>query len=185
MAKRATELSVGGSSLALQPKRRMKTRSSESNNSPPTSPLRDHSLSKISEMSQDEPSEMTGKSSNNQHDSAPLKLFTPISQPVLRTIYPPKVAKFLKDREGYEVEVTVKKRDVPTLTIVPLTRIIDQSLLKSLIYMREFTEIAHEAPLETISSAEVMTYIKSLVAKGIGKIESIYHRGRYRCHNIS
>ncbi len=64
---------------------------------------------------------------------------------MLRSVDPVQVAKFLKERERYELEIMSKQADVPNLKRLLYTAIVDRTLLKSLFFMGKFDHIAQEA----------------------------------------
>lgn len=83
--------------------------------SPLHSPLRTPTrYSALAGMSTDRPS--------SDGTAAGVSLCTPIAAPVLRSVDPVKVARFLKERERYALQV-------PTLKVVLYTASIDRTLL--------------------------------------------------------
>lgn len=55
-------------------------------------------------------------SSNNVHAS--VSMSTLIATPVLRSVDPAKAAKFLKEREWYELKIKFKQSEIPLLKIL-------------------------------------------------------------------
>lgn len=66
-----------------------------------------------------------------------MSLFTPISAPILHSVDPVQVSRFLIAREMYAIEISSKQAEMPSLKELPYTASIDRSLLKSLFYMGE------------------------------------------------
>lgn len=123
----------------------MSTKSSTTATSPRRSPLRQHSVSTLASMSQDRSTDFACKAltasdrssetpSAHQH-ALSTDVFSRISPFTIRSVDPPKIASFLKERERYAMEVSAKRREITTLTHVPYVASIDRSMLKSLIYM--------------------------------------------------
>ena len=104
--------------------------------------------------------------STSQSSIAGVALFAPISAPILRSVYPILVARFLKEREIYELEITAKQAEDPTMTPLPYTASIDRSLLKSLFYMGKFDDIAPNAEEASgLTSDSVKQCVDSLVKR--------------------
>lgn len=74
-----------------------------------------------------------------------VPVFAPITVPVQRSIDSVIVARFLKERERYELEVSAKKVEVSTLKVLPYYVSVDRMLQKFLFYMGKFDEIAKDA----------------------------------------
>lgn len=98
--------------------------------------------------------------------NAIVAVFTPITQPVLRSVDPVLVANLLKERERYELKVKGKQSEVPTLAIGTWASSIDRSLLKNLVYMGKFATIAPAIadPL-LLQESHIEKYVKSLVSR--------------------
>lgn len=95
-----------------------------------------------------------------------VPVFAPISAPILRSVDPIKVVRFLKERERYELEIAAKQAEVPTLKSLPYTASIDRTLLKSLFYMGKFDDIAPEAnTAKDLTDEHIQAYVKSLVSR--------------------
>lgn len=58
-------------------------------------------------------------SAGSSSDHTRVALFPPISTPALRSAHPAQVAKFFKDRVRYELEITTRQAEVPTLHATP------------------------------------------------------------------
>ena len=113
---------------------------------------------------------MTSSTNADGNGSVPangsVSVFAPISAPVLRSVDPIQVARFLKERERYELEITAKQADVPTLKALPYTASIDRSLLKNLFFMGKFDTIAEGvANAKDLTDAHIKTYVESLVSR--------------------
>ena len=107
------------------------------------------------------PQRLTTMSADNQPTTA---IFAPISAPVLRSVDPVRVASFLKERERYELEITAKQTEIPSLKTVPYTASIDRTLLKSLFYMGKFYLVApNAASANELTDEQLKAYIESLV----------------------
>lgn len=99
-------------------------------------------------------------------DSASVPVFAPIVAPILRSIEPIKADRFLKEREQYEIEISAKKSEVPSLQTLPYTASIDRTLLKSLFFMRKFDNIAPAAnKAKDLDKDSIETYIQYLVSR--------------------
>ena len=98
--------------------------------------------------------------------SGSVSVFAPVAAPVLRSVDPVKVARFLKERERYELEISAKQAEVPSLKVLPYTASIDRSLLKNLFFMGKFDSIAADASsAKDLTDAHIEMYIKSLVSR--------------------
>lgn len=85
---------------------------------------------------------------------------------MLRTIDPVNVARFLKERERYEIEIAAKQVEVPTLKVLPYTASVDRTLLKSLFYMGKFDDIAPDiATVKDLTTDHIETYVRSLISR--------------------
>lgn len=108
---------------------------------------------------------MASSSSLDGTASASVSVFAPIAAPILRSVDPIKVAVFLKERERYEIEIESKKLQIPSLSALPYKASIDRTLLKNLLFMGKFDEIAKDATeASQLSDDEIKTYIESLVS---------------------
>ena len=104
--------------------------------------------------------------SSSQSSTTGIALFAPISASVLQSVDPTLGACFLKERERYELEITAKPAEAPTMALVPYTASIDRSLLKSLFYMGKFDEIAPNAEdAGSLTSDNIKQYVDSLVKR--------------------
>lgn len=94
-----------------------------------------------------------------------VSLFTSISAPILRSVDPVKVARFLKECERYELEITAKQSELPTLKVLPYTASIDRSLIKNLFFMGKFDSIADGVTSASdLNDEHIKVYIDSLVS---------------------
>ncbi|CAN8076723.1 unnamed protein product [Agarophyton chilense] len=93
-------------------------------------------------------------------------MFASISAPILRSVDPVEVARFLKERERYELEVTAKQSQVPSLEVLPYKASVDRSLLKSLHYMGKFEKLAPNAQsFKDLTDDVIKTFVESLVKR--------------------
>lgn len=98
-----------------------------------------------------------------------VPVFAPITAPILRSVDPVKVAKFLKERERYEIEIRSKQSEVPSLRPLAFTASIDRTLLKSLYYMGEFDTLAPDASsAKELTDDQIKAYIESIVSRSAG-----------------
>jgi len=65
----------------------------------------------------------------SQQPAASISLFAPISAPILRSLEPVNVSRFLKERERYLLEIEAKQVDVPSLKALPYKASVDRSLV--------------------------------------------------------
>jgi len=119
---------------------------------------------------------MSSVSNNNPGASASsgsVAVFAPVAAPILRSLEPIDVAKFLKERERYEVEIEAKKADLPSLKPLPYTASIDRSLLKQVFVIGKLDTIAPDAvTISDLTDDNIKAYIKSLiVAPGTSKAD--------------
>lgn len=95
-----------------------------------------------------------------------MSVFAPISAPVLRSVDPVEVARFLKERERYELEITAKTFEVPSLKPLLYSASIDRSPLKNLFFMGKFDSIASEVTdVSRLQDSHIRTYIESIVSR--------------------
>ena len=101
-----------------------------------------------------------------QNGTAAVSVFAPIAAPVLCSVDPVQVARFLKERERYELEILSKQADLPNLTALPYTASIDRTLLKSLFFMGKFDNIAKGVEsASSLNNKHIKTYVQSLVSR--------------------
>lgn len=96
-------------------------------------------------------------------ERAQVALFTPIFAPILYFIDPIQVARFFRERGRYELEVESNQAEVASLHTVPYTASIDRSLLKHLVFMRNFDDIDPKATMELQTSEPIKYYLLCLV----------------------
>lgn len=134
----------------------MHTRSFRNLNSPLRGPLEIHSIPALrSVMSCNE----DGAAYQHAESAA---LFTPIAAPILRSVDPVLVAKFLREHERYEIEVESKKAEIPSLTVTPYRASIDRALLNHLVFMGEFETIAPNTEAKQLTDEHVEKFIRGL-----------------------
>ncbi|MEM1369510.1 MAG: hypothetical protein AAGG02_16175 [Cyanobacteria bacterium P01_H01_bin.15] len=108
---------------------------------------------------------MASSSGSSSHSTGAAAIFTPISAPILKSVDPIDVAAFLKERERDEVEITAKKGELPSLSMLPYSASIDRSLLKSLFFMGKFDTIAPKVTeAKDLSDTHIQMYITSIVS---------------------
>lgn len=143
----------------------MNTRRIQRTGSPLHAPLTEHTLPRIHAA-------MTGNSNNSDDGFAPTRavsLCTPISAPILRSVDPVQIARFLKERERYELEIAAKQSDLPSLSVLPYNASIDRSLLKNLFFMGKFDHIADGIDRAAeVTDEHIKAYITSLVKHATG-----------------
>lgn len=59
-------------------------------------------------------------------------VFETLAHPVLCSVYPKKVAAFLRERKRYEIEVQEKAKEVPPMKAASCDVSIDQALLENM-----------------------------------------------------
>lgn len=84
---------------------------------------------------------------------------------MLRSVDPIQVARFLKKRERYDLEIISKQTEVPSLKVLPYIVSIDRSLLKNLSFLGQFDTIAAEAESDwDLTDSNIKTYVEAHVA---------------------
>lgn len=102
---------------------------------------------------------------NEESTASNIAVFAPIAAPILRSVDPIQVAKFLKERERYELEIQAKQAQVPSLTTLPYSASIDRALLKSLVFMGKFDVIAPAVEkAQDLTDDHIRTYVHQLIA---------------------
>lgn len=103
--------------------------------------------------------------SNNDDDNgnASVSLFAPISAPILRSVDPSEIAKFLKERERYEPEIKSKQSEIPSLKVLPYKASTDHQLLDNLVFMGKFDKLAPDTETDTLSDDHVDKFVKSII----------------------
>lgn len=117
------------------------------------------------EQTEDIPMNKSGSPSEADSTTSAVSLFAPKSHSVLTSIDPVKVSFFVKERERYELEIEQKKTKLPTLTVAPFTASIDRTLLKQLVFLGEFDEIALNKSAEELSFKEIKQFVDGIVRK--------------------
>ena len=102
---------------------------------------------------------------NNSNGNASVSLFAPISAPILRSVDPSETAKFLKERERYELEVKYKKSEIPPLMLLPYKASIDHQLLDNLVFMGNFDKIAPDTEADKLTDEQIEEFIKAIIEK--------------------
>lgn len=65
--------------------------------------------------------------------SGAVSAFVPISAPLLRSLDPIQVVRFMKERERYELEIAAKQIELPSLNSLQYSDSIYHGMLKSLL----------------------------------------------------
>lgn len=81
-------------------------------------------------------------SSGQNGNGNTVSMLQPISHPVLKSMDPMKVAKFLQERERHDIEVTEKKKEVPSITKATHKVSEDTGLLRHTHYLGELEDVA-------------------------------------------
>lgn len=95
-----------------------------------------------------------GSSSNHGQ----IAHFTSVLAPVLRLVDPIQVAKFVKKREIYELEIKSKQPEVTALRMTPYRDSIDRSLIWHLVFMCYVDDIP-EATVDSLTIEHVKEYL--------------------------
>lgn len=101
--------------------------------------------------------------SEKESDQSGRIMFQPISHPVLRSVDPVKVAKFLRERERYETEISEKSKEVPGLTKASFKASVYPGLLRRMHFLGRFKTIAKNVRYENLTDDHISKWIKSLV----------------------
>lgn len=150
----------------------MNTRHGKKTDSPLCSPLRSpkrksrKGASSTANMANSEDTPTVPADAVASESSANVTVFAPLQVPVLRSVEPKLVAAFLKERERYELEITAKQAEVPTLSIAPWTSSIDRTLLKNLVYVGKLAKIAPNVTnASDLDDGHIDKYVKLLVTR--------------------
>ena len=111
------------------------------------------------------PTTRSMSNSQNQQNGATVSVFTPISAPILRSVDPSQVAKFLKERERYELEIESKQGEIPSLKVLPYKASVDHELLDNLVFMGKFESIVPDAEVDDLTDDHVESFVTSIVEK--------------------
>ncbi len=93
-----------------------------------------------------------------------VTVFAPLTHPVLKAVDPVSVSTFLRERERYERQVDEKQSELPTLKAASYAVSVDAGLLKTLVFLGEFDNIAPNVPAEELQSDHIKKYVESLVS---------------------
>lgn len=115
-----------------------------------------------------EPSESNSNSggaatgdSNDGHQRVST-VFETLGHPVLRSVDPKKIAKFLRERKRYEIEVQEKAKEVPSMKAASYDVPTDQALLENMFFCA-FDEIAPDKDFDNLTSGDIEKFIKGIV----------------------
>jgi len=91
-------------------------------------------------------------------------VFAPINHPILSSMDPSDMIIFMQKRTAYELQISEKKREIPSLTAASYVVSIEPQLLKSMHFMGEFDEVAPNVALEQLTSEQIKSYISKIVS---------------------
>lgn len=80
------------------------------------------------------------------------------------------VARFLKKRVRYEVEVKDKRAEVHSLSMMVYFASVDYSMLKHFTFTGAFEDLAPDATVEIVTEENMKTYLKSLASGKGGEV---------------
>lgn len=101
--------------------------------------------------------------------SSASALFVPLQHPVLCSVDPVKVARFLKERERYEDEIAEKRKEVPTMTVASFKVSVDRGLLRTMHALGRLDQVAGGVAFDQLTSEHIEMYVRSIVGKGSDK----------------
>lgn len=100
----------------------------------------------LQRSSLDQQDEMSGSNEKAPNDgtgtAGAVTLFTPLTHPILTSVDPVPISKFIRERERYERQVQEKKAELQTLKAASYKVSIDADLLQTLVFLGEFEKIA-------------------------------------------
>lgn len=82
----------------------------------------------------------------------------------VRTVDPIEVARFLRKRERYELEIQEKAAKLPSLKAVEFRASFGRSLLKRLVYIDDLEPFAIGLTTKNFTEAQLEAYLRSLVS---------------------
>lgn len=103
--------------------------------------------------------------SEQHYGNAWFSVFSPITATLLQSIEPSKVAKYLKQRNRYELEIETKQAEVPSLSVLRYKASINHELLDNIVFMGEFESIAPNTDTENFTDEHIEIFIESIVEK--------------------
>ena len=98
---------------------------------------------------------MTDNNYDSARHSEGMALFQPISHPILYSVDPIKVAKFIRDRERYEIEVNENAKEVDGLTVSSYRASVDPGLLRRMHFLGKFKKIAPNVTDKNLSDNQI------------------------------
>lgn len=104
------------------------------------------------------------------HEHGSVTMFTSITAPVLRSVDPPVVTKFLKELERYKLEVASNKAELPLLQIAFYSASIDRSLLQNLVFMGALEDRKVDATVATLTEDNIKEFIRSFISNESHKV---------------
>lgn len=102
---------------------------------------------------------------SNYNESASVSLFASISASILRSVNPSEVAKFLKERERYKLDITSKQSELPPLKMLPYKASIDHQILNNLFFMGKFDKIAQSIDVGKLKDDHAEIFVKAVIDK--------------------
>lgn len=92
-----------------------------------------------------------------------------IAPPVLRSIDPRRVSVFLKEIDGYELDVASKQSELSSLRVTPYTSSIERTTLRSALLFGKLDDIVPGVTDATLLAKEqIESYIRNLVSLDAG-----------------
>lgn len=101
----------------------------------------------------------------NENGNTAISLFTPISAPILRSVDPAEMAKLLKERERYELEVKSKQSEIPSLKVLPYKASTDHQLRNDLVFTRICDELASDTEAKNLTDGHIEQFAKYIIEK--------------------
>lgn len=92
-------------------------------------------------------------------------MFATINHPVLSSIDPKDISKFLKDREKYEDEIEEKRNESPSIQAASYKVSIDRTLLNNMHFLGKFKDIAPGVTVKDLSSNRVEALLRGMVSR--------------------
>lgn len=90
-------------------------------------------------------------------------VFEMLAYPFFRSLDPKKVAKFLRERKRFEVEVEERRKENLRMLVALYTVSFDTSLLENLHTIGALDDVLPDKQLEVITSKDIEKYVHSLV----------------------
>lgn len=111
---------------------------------------------------------MASTNGSTSQNTATVSVFAPLSVPTLRSVDSVQIARFLNERERYEVGIDAKQLEMSALEVELRTASIDRSLLKNLIFIGNLKMTAEGVPEDKkLTHSHVKEDIDTLLKKSI------------------